>query len=216
VFVDDQTARAESLVNTSSGSALNVEEIEQQKVLVFQQRSESDLWTTFVTFMKPNVLVVATNAAYLQEALARLQGKNGPRALPETLPEWRYVNVDARFWGLRHYDRIEGKTDPSSPFFRGTKNMSAPWFDNEALGLTFSFDQATGRAPTITYLSGDPSIARAKRGPLSMGDEGGKLGIVYQDLDRVATEATYNVRDSNAAPGFFFVLSCILGHAIFL
>jgi hypothetical protein len=215
VFADDQSSRADSFVNTSSGGAFRIEEVEEHKILVFQERLESGLWTTFVTFKKPNMLLVATNLDYLREVLARMGGKTGPRALPEILPEWRYVNTNAQYWGLRHYDLARGTADPSSPFFSGTKSMTAPWSDGRAVGLTFDFDPATGKAARITYVSGNPSIAKAERGPLSMAHGGSKFGMVYRDLGPGATEASYNIGDSNAARNFFFILSFILGHGVF-
>ena len=64
---------------------------------MFREQLEDDVWTTFVAFSKPNIAVAATNEEYLREVLARINGKRGARALPETLPEWEYVNSQAAF-----------------------------------------------------------------------------------------------------------------------
>jgi hypothetical protein len=94
VLADDVGDRADLYFKSSSG-ALRVEEAEGQKILVFEETEESGLWTTFIAFKKPNVLLVATNLDYLREVISRMRDNSGPRALPETLPEWSYVNTDA-------------------------------------------------------------------------------------------------------------------------
>ena len=82
------------------------------------------------------------------------EGKKGNRALPDDLPEWKYVNTDLQFWGIRHFDRTQAKLDPSSPF-GGQK--SANDADGQAIHLTkLSFAptclictlMCTKRAPT--------------------------------------------------------------------
>jgi len=83
---------------------------------VFEQKLENDLWTIYVSFPQNNVVLVATNRSFLQEVLVRMRGKEGQRALPDSLPEWKYVNRNSQFWGIRHFDRTQAKMDPSSPF----------------------------------------------------------------------------------------------------
>ena len=68
----------------------------------------------------------------------------------------------------------------------------------------------------MTYMSGNPSVAKAERGPLSMGYEGNKFDIMYRNLDANAIEASYNIRDTDAPHTFFFMLLYFLGHGIFL
>ena len=216
VFAENLGDRADAFFSSSSVDAFKIEDVDGHKVSVFQEKRDADTWTTFIAFAKPNLLFVATNLDYLKEALSRMRGKSGPRALPETLPQWKYVNTGAQFWGLRHYDRVQGVGDPSSPFFAATGNMYPPWVDDEAVGLTFNFDPADGKRPTMVYTSGNPSVAKAERGPLSMGYEGNKFDIMYRNLDANAIEASYNIRDTDADPTFFFMLLYFLGHGIFL
>jgi hypothetical protein len=212
VLADDQGDRADSFFKSSSGGALRVEEVEGQKILVFETIVEGGLWTTFVTFRRPNILLVATNLDYLREVLSRMQGNRGPRALPETLPEWRYVNKDAQLWSLRHYDRSQRDSDPTSPFWDPEKFVKAPLHDEQAIGLTFNYDAANGRAPTITYLSGNPSIAKK---PLAVQEGSDIPAVVFRELDARAIEASYGPgRPTDFILGL--VLPTLLGHGIAL
>jgi len=219
VFAEDLGDRAGAFFRSSSVDAFKIEDVDGHKVSVFQEKTGdggTDTWTTFIAFAKPNLLFVATNLDYLREALSRMRGKSGPRALPEILAQWKCVNTDAQFWGVRHYDRVQGVGDPSSPFFAATGNVFPPWIDDRAVGLTFNFDPADAKRPTMVYMSGNPSVAKAERGPLSMGYEGNKFDIMYRNLDANAIEASYNIRDTDAPHTFFFMLLYFLGHGIFL
>jgi len=97
IFADDISGREASFMNDASKVALRMEVIGGQKVAVFQDQMENDLWTTFVAFPAKNVVVVSTDEAYLRDVLARIRGISGPRALPDSLPEWKYVNKHSEF-----------------------------------------------------------------------------------------------------------------------
>jgi hypothetical protein len=212
VLADDSSQRTDTFFTSPLGGAAKVEEVEGQKVVVLQERNESGLWTIFETFVRPNILLKATNLDYLRETLARMHGKSGPRALPETLPEWKFVNTDAQFWALRHFDKSQGDSDPSSPFWDPKKFVKSPWNDTQAIGLTFSYDPAGGGGPTVTYLSGNPSIARK---PLAMSEGGHTVNVAFRELNAGAIEAAYGL-DQSTLRIFTFVLLYLLGHGIFL
>jgi hypothetical protein len=214
VFSDDIHAETVSFAKDSRAS--KVERMEDQDVSVFQEKLEQDTWTTFVAFPSDHVILVATDRNYLAEVLARFQGKNGPRALPDDLPEWEYVHTGARFWGLRHYDKSQAQTDPTSPF-AGRKSTNFP--DERAIGLTFVFDPQNGRSATITYLSGDTSLGtKPSESPLGMAraSEAKGLDIKYRELSPGVVEGSYSLEHLQAVQFFLFVLEGTLGHAIYL
>src|SRR5262249_55216673 len=105
----------ESFMKNGAVSAKRLDKIGAVSVAVFQEQSEGDVWTTFVAFPRRNVVTIATDFAYLRTVLGRLSGTPGPRALPDSLPEWKYVNMSAPVWGVRHYDRTQAQLDPTSP-----------------------------------------------------------------------------------------------------
>lgn len=216
VFVDDLNTDIASFAKDNRKSLLKVEQIAGQVVAVFQEKLENDTWTAFVASPNKHILAVATNRDYLTEVLLRLQGKKGDRALPNDLPEWKYVNTDLQFWGLRHFDRTQAKLDPSSPF-GGQK--SANDADEQAIGLVYSFDRTSGKTAKITYLTGDVSLgSRPDATLLSMGKgrEARALDIKYREVGPGVVEGSYTLQNLGQVQFFFFVFMGMLGHAVFI
>jgi hypothetical protein len=212
VFADDLDHDASSLIRETREAALRAEEIQGQQVSVFQQKEEEDTWTTFVAFPNRNVVLVASDRDYMREVLERLQGNKGERALPGDLPEWRYVDTESQFWGLRHYDKSQAKMDPSSPF-GGRKSANFP--DEKAIGLTFVFDPSRGRSATITYLSvagmGNTSLLA-----MTQSRETKDLAISYHEIAPGVTQGSYTLKEVESTDFFLFVLDGFLGHGIYL
>lgn len=216
VFADDVTDRANSFVKDSSTVALRTEQIEGQKVTVFQERMEEDIWTTFVAFPKPNMAVAASNEEYLREVLARLNGKNGERALPDNLPEWKHVNTQAAVWAVRHYDKSGAAIDQTSPF-GGKKSANVP--DDKAVGLTFSFDPSKSQTATIVYLSGDENILQnVQKNFFPIQSELGarELNIQYRQTSAGVVEGSFDLTHIESAEIFSFVLVAMLGHVVYI
>jgi hypothetical protein len=217
VFVDDLDTDMASFVKDNRKSILRVEQVEGQAVAVLREKLERDMWTAYVAFPNNRMIIVATNRDYLSEVLARLEGKKGNRALPNDLPEWKYVNTDLQFWGLRHYDRTQAKLDPSSPF-GGRKSANDP--DEQAIGLVYIFDGSNGgNTAKITYLSADASLgSRPDATPLSMvkGHDAGALHIKYREVSPGVVEGSYTLKNAGQVSFFFFVFMGMLGHAVFI
>ena len=82
--------------------------------------------------------------------------------------------------------------------------------DEQAIGLTFNFDRADGKESTITYHSGNPSVAK---GALVMPFAGSPVSVTFRELGAGAIEATYGPGPStDAALGYGLPL--LLGHGI--
>lgn len=217
IFKDDLGDRRDAFMKEAIQSAVRVEEIEGQKIAEFEERMELDTWTILITFPQKGVVLAATNKQFLQEMLARMRGAAGERALPETLAEWKYVDQQARFWGLRHYDKRQAKEDPTSPF-GGGKAANIP--DDEAIGLTYQSDPNKELKATLTYLSG-PTVALRKieerRFPSSSEPEAtAGLNIRYRELAPGVIQTTYDLKYSQPLQWFFFVLMGNMGHAVYL
>jgi hypothetical protein len=215
VFADNLGNEIGLFTKEARSSALKVERIEDQDVPVFQEKLEQDTWTTFVAFPNEHVILAASDRNYLAEVLARLRGKIGQRALPSDLPEWRYVDTSARFWGVRHYDKSQAQVDPSSPY-GGRKSANFP--DEQAVGLTFVLNPQ-GRSATMTYLSGDSRIgSKPSDSPLGMASspEAKGLDVKYRELSPGVVQGSYSLEHLHAEQFFLFVLEDTLGHAIYL
>ena len=217
VLTDKPTIDSDLLMKNLAKTALRIEEVEGEKVAVFQEKLESDLWTSFVTFPQKGVVIVATNHDYLQTVLERMHGQRGARALPASLPEWKYVNKQAQFWGLRHFVRGQEQSDPTSPF-GGKKSANLP--DEQAIGIVFNYDRRKSGTATITYLSDDKNILPKIERELFPSDSEPQatkdLHIRYRELEPGVVEGFYELRHAEPIDWFFFVMMGYLGHAVYL
>jgi len=217
IFDDDIKGLDDAFIKDSKNGAAKFEEMEGQKVAAFRTQLEEDVWTSFVAFPKANVLVVATNREYLREALARMNGVTGPRALPNGLPEWKFVDMRSHCWALRHYDKRQANSDPSSPF-GGQKAANFP--DDKAIGLVFNFDSAQDRTATITYLSGAKDVLEIIQAglfpPRSEPDSVKDLRIQYHEIAPGVVQGSFNLVHSEPVWYFTFVLMAALGHGVYL
>jgi hypothetical protein len=215
VFADDVSGLGATFLKDSSNAAVRIEEIDGLKVAVFQDRLEEDIWTTFVTFPNKNIAVVATNENYLREVLARIRGTKGPRALPESLPEWKYVNKKSQYWGIRHFDKSQSREDPTSPF-RGDKSEALP--DEHAIGITFTCNPTVARSATITYLSNNSNalqIVTERLFPAELMEEGGKeLKARYRTLEPGTVLGSFDLEETQSTSIFLLVLMMQFGHGI--
>lgn len=157
VFDDSFGERGQDLMQTLAGTATAMKIVAETQVLVFHHKLLSAEWDSFLALPRPNLLLAANNLAYLQEILVRMTRRKTPRALPSQLPEWRFVDPDMRFWGLRHYDRAQAKLDPTSPFGEG--RTFGPG-DPKAIGIVFALDAKNERKASVTVLSGNEAMIR--------------------------------------------------------
>lgn len=146
-------------------------------VLIWHQKTDDTEWEYLLAFPKPNVLLVANDRKYLSEVLERMSRKKMPRALPDQLPEWNFLDNDSRFWGLRHYDPAQAKDDPTSPLGADSAYVQS---DPSAIGVLYALDPKNVRRLVVTSLSRDDvkTKAVAKQGhAVSEPQEGVKYEI---------------------------------------
>ena len=217
ILADDLGAIPETFMKDASKNALRIDDIESHKVAVFQEKMEQDVWTTFVAFPMKNIVVVATNQKYLREVLARMQAPTMTRAFPESLEEWKYVDTQAEFWGMRHFDRSPSHLDPTSPF-GGPKPANLP--DEQATGLTYQCDPNKELKATLVYLSGDKNGIRKiveKRFPASSEVEStAALHIEYREIGPGAIQSRYDLSRLRPLSWFMFVFMGYLGHGVYV
>lgn len=192
------------------------EEIQGLRVLVFQEKMEDDLWTTYLAFPDKDVMVVATDRGYLEEVLTRRKvGGNQERALPNLLPEWGGVDSKAAYFGIRHYDRSQAESDPSSPF-GGRKAANFP--DERAVGFAFSMDTTTPRRVSMTYFSGDSAMA-PEHSPfhiLTTSPDAKDIDSQFQPVGPGVVQVSCTFKTVGGLDYFLFVLEAFMGHAIYL
>lgn len=211
--------RTDSFLKRFSNVAVSVDSVAGQKIPVFEEKLENDIWTTFVAFPKPNLVLACTNRDYLREVLERIGGKAGRRALSDTLAEWKFVDANARFWGLRHYDKSQAGIDPTSPF--GDRTVLGAG-DRQASGIAFRFDPRTRNVVTISYFSGMRDIIGflQTQTPLSMNgvadvDSPAKLPVSYRLAAPGVAEIKYELGRALSVDVFIFVVVAEFGHAVY-
>ena len=215
VILADDLDEKNAIMSQTRKSALQIEEIEGQKVSIFKEKLEEDVWTSYVAFPNSRVVLVASDREFLAEVLRRMHDRTGKRALPADLPEWKFIDTRSRFWGLRHYDRSQGKFDPTSPI-GGRKSASEP--DDQAIGLTFGFEPNGSRLATITYLSGDRGTPGTGHKILAMSDanEARGLNIVVREIAPGVSQGKYSLERLESTDFFFLALSEMFGPAIYI
>jgi hypothetical protein len=226
VFARDISDRTSAFLANSAKAALPSEQIEDQKIAVFQEILGSDTWTIYVDFPKPNMALACTNRDFLREVLVRMRGARGAMALPDQLPEWKYIDTRARFWGFRHFDKSQEQAQPQtaaqsqsnddSPF---TDADAASNRDAQATGITFRFDPNKSRTAVVTYFSADAAVLKElKAGELSGGDEAAvkNLRIEFSELAPGIVAITYDLESPDSVNLFRLILGASLGHSIFL
>lgn len=212
IFRDDVRTDGELLLDRNKGHATKPEELEEQTAFVFEEDWEGT-WTLHVLFPQRNVLAVCTDQGYAKQLLQRMKQVEVDRAFPESLPEWKYTNTSAPFWGLRHFDRSQAELDPSSPF-GGPKIANLP--DEQAVGFGFSFDPYASSIVTVTYLSGDPDIQKkliVDRDPM-VEDELPPARVDLADLKPGIVRLSFVVFTRGQLGLFFFGFEGMLGHAV--
>ena len=120
IFRDDLGAVGDELLAPRKGAKSRREIIAGQPVSVEETEDPDpdvkDVKMRYLARPKPNVLIYATDRNYLAMVLERIASRARTRAIPADLPEWTHLDLSARFWCIRHYDRKHGPADPTSPF----------------------------------------------------------------------------------------------------
>lgn len=83
----------------------------EEPILEFDNGSGRQAWPVFVAHPAPNLWLWGTQLKFVTAILSRRKSETKDRALPDELPEWKYVDAGAPLWGLRHFDPKAGNKD---------------------------------------------------------------------------------------------------------
>lgn len=192
--------------------ATRVKNIQEHDVIIFEEKSEQDISTIFLVQLRPNLLLYATDEAYLKELLSRIDHGANQRALPPDLPEWEYVDTGQQFWAIRHYDKTWAKFDPSSPLAKGKTPI-------KAIGLVFSFDPRRSKIAKVKHLSENENADKIVAAWWTFSSETGPFRKVKPSICLLkpgVVQVEVDVTDPETATDFWFVLFGFLGHGIYL
>lgn len=144
VLVFKRDSIDDKLLTPAAGPPLVPEDIDGRGFVVFEdKRLDSQASSFIIAHPRPNVLLISDNLSYLKRVLDRIHGAAGNRALPYSLPDWRYVNTHARFWGLFHVPHPDPADDDES---------DAQAFEQKIISMSYSFDPGD-RTVRVTFFS---------------------------------------------------------------
>lgn len=211
VLEERDAAATDKFLKSIQDRAKEKKQIGGLTIAIYERKFEQDIWTFYIARPRPNVFLAATHEGYLAEVLERMKQHTEPRALPEDLPEWRHIDRSASAWGLRHFRRVPGSKDPSSPF-GGQKSANRP--DEAAIGVLFSYSAAEAKVLRVRYLTGnkDPLAVARKAWPNPY--EG-----IHPEAELIApgvVEITTAFRDEESLGTLLFLLFGRLGYGIYL
>src|SRR5262249_34996444 len=130
---------------------------------------------------------------------------------PGELPEWKHVDVKARVWAVRHYDKVSAEKDPSSPL-RAKAAANVP--DAAAVGFVFWYCPDSDQVAHACYLSGAKDALKLAELSWNLPSEGLRPTI-KQAAPGVVKIAT-SVSKKRIGEVFLLVLLAHLGHAVYL
>jgi len=211
VFQQGLGSVRDALLKQMTSNARKVEEISGHPVMMFEEKLEEDIWKIFVAIPQPDVLLCATDRGFLSETLNRMQQKGEKRALPETLPEWQQVDTGAKYWAVRHYDKDDAQSDPSSPL--SGVQMAANEPDTQAVGIVFDFDPGRSKAAKIRYLSASKKALRIATKLFNHPNEQFTPSIRQAGPGVIEILVTF---DNPGSVMFIFILYGALGHGVYL
>lgn len=150
VLVFERESIRDKLLSSAAGPPLVPEDINGHGLVVIEDKSDKDGTPSLIVGLPgTNVLIVSESLGFLKSVLARARGETGPRALPENLPEWLYVDRKATFWALGHVSGIKEESDQESD--------TNGDFWKKLKGATISFDPAT-RTGRMVFVFDDPNV----------------------------------------------------------
>ncbi len=182
--------------------------------MILRVKAFEDWWTYYISQLDSRTVVCATNRRYFEEALDRKAHPQRDRALPPQLPEWGFVNTQAAFWGLRHYDHLDAAGNPTSPLAGGRREVNT--IDDGAVGWSFSYVPGQ-KMIKIMYMSKTRNAARIAREMFDL--DGPAFQVQVNGLNVVRLLARLSppglVRDDDWSRTVLLIMQA-LGHAMYL
>ena len=135
-------------VQAKGQEKLSVEQIENNRVV----RIETDLeWgekdeklTIYYAKPKPNVLVAASNESFLRTTLQRIVRLAARRTPVLDFPEWKFVDVQAPVWGIRH-------RRTATPIWIVAKAWQDPLPPTALNGITYYYEPRPSNSITLRW-----------------------------------------------------------------
>lgn len=213
VFRERLDKAGATLLKSFRDHTVEAEEISGFKVLRLKAQEEDGDFIFYVSIPKPNVLLVATDLAYLRELLLRLDTKAEEKTgVRHTMKQdWQWIDRKSDIWAIRHFDTKNAKLDPSNP----VTDVLRPGVGSNpsAISFAFSFEERTSMTK-LSYRSGDESSNQYIKQIWG--------GVISENLlakmrsERGMTELEISFASIMEQEGFATFLLSILGHGVYI
>lgn len=107
---------------------------------------EPDTYTFYISLPKPDLMLACNHRGFFEQVVSRMGLPARSRALPDNLPEWKYLDRSAPLWAITHYS---ANSIVAAGLYEGGQNFGAT-------GLTLEFGLPSGRSKASMIATADP------------------------------------------------------------
>ena len=162
--------------------------------------------TYLFTLLKEDTILACNDRNFFESLVQRVSVPPVEHGLPANLPEWKYVERSAPFWGFRHFKPDAPGTDPTDPRRGGLMGSAY----TGTIGVTFQVEKPAGQilARWLSTSLTNPWERFTKSPEIGSGSQTRRLADGTWEL---------SVKD-DLAPGYFtvFALMGMLGFVVLL
>jgi len=182
-------------------------------VLAIREPVNDESAPAYYSLPRPGVALFCNSLPFLQTILERMHSPQGPRALPDHLPEWRYIDRRSTFWALRHYDATQAGEDVTSPLREQTAQNDP---DEKAVGIVFACDAKRSRRATMIMLTGNDARVQAATGPqIESPQEGVEYSVTSRRLAPGVLERAYTLDRHSTLDYYMLAVIVSLGRGMY-
>lgn len=172
VFNPSNKKSADALMETLRPFSTCTKHLNGMEVLIFDPgiRSTGMRSSTGLHYLcspYKGIIVNASDSQYLREMLTRMSSKTIDRAFPDTLPEWKVLDLKSDTWAIRHYDKSDNPFDITalSQVAPGDKTPVEDWGSRVIESDGFAVYSADNGGMTQKSVP-EPKISTARPGNL--------------------------------------------------
>ena len=192
-------------------SAKNTTTVNGLKAYVVQSEQMQTTWTQLVVIDK-DLVFSATQRNFLADVLTRRANRSYREAIPDSLREWKYVDLSSSFWAIRHRtEDLETKSMGISP--SGPKSYGFAAYlskDEKSVNIT-SLTQAPGSSSMMLQLWKSDG-----KKPIVLKNEPETLTIEYRESSKTPGDREAGYEEENQAGMISFYMLAAFGHMVYL
>jgi len=194
IVIFERGSLSDRLLDSSAGPPLRPEDIDGHGFWVFSDATEDGRTALVVAQPRSNVLLIAENLNYLKSVWTRAHGKRDGMFLSETLPQWRYVDTNAQFWGISRVRHSNSEKEPSSL-------DEEERFYGGLVGVTFSLNLSDRKLRMVIMSTEHDFYRQFPKQPMAFEDDEDVEGVSKEvrEIEPGVVESTSYLKDQKSA-----------------